>query len=241
MPQYFINREQISGGVCVLSGADFHHLANVRRARPGDKISLRCGAGELFEGEISKVGADFIEAKIISIFEEEKKITLALTLCAALIKGGAADDIVRRATEIGVKKIIPMITERTITGSRDKMNDKLGRWQRIAAEAAKQCLRDDIPLLGEVSSFKDLVKGIAGLKLIAHPEAVLRLNDISRPPDGGATLFIGPEGGFSQTEINIAEATGAIPVCFGTSHLRAETAGTVIPAIIIHNWGYTWT
>ena len=145
----------------------------------------------------------------------------------------------RRAVEIGVNRIIPVITSRTVPDPSKKMDDKMERWRKIVSGAAKQCFRSNIPAVGHPLSFSDVVKkDTSMIKLIAHPGSVTGLRDFlssSEKPDSVA-LLVGPEGGFSDTEINSASGEGWIPVNFGTTHLRAETAAVILPSLVIYQW-----
>jgi 16S rRNA (uracil1498-N3)-methyltransferase len=116
---------------------------------------------------------------------------------------------------------------------------KAGRWRRIADQAAKQCMRADIPAVEGVSPFRDVLEDFRdGARIIAHTGAVVRFADLERP-EGAArvSVLVGPEGGFSPGETAAATDAGWVPVLFGNTHMRAETAAIVIPALVLCLWG----
>lgn len=235
MPQFFVSKDSISAGKCRIDGADFHHLTRARRAVPGEIVMLRCEDRSLVKAEITGVYDDYLEGDILSR-EYPSGGSLELTLYAALLKGGGIDDVIRRAVEVGVSRIIPMITERTIPVLKNNREQKVARWVRITEEAAKQSLRSDIPEVGDPDNFLQLIKRAEGVQIIAHPEAPKKFKECPDPPGNRLSIFIGPEGGFSPSEIKAAEEAGIDMYNFGMNHLRAETAGSVIPAIIIYRW-----
>ncbi len=241
MPRFFLKASNISGSRCVIDGNDFIHLSRVRRVKPGEEIDLRAPDGAALAAKILEIGDHSLTLEIIDKKAEES-ISLNLTLCAALLKGKKFDMVVQKAAETGVARIIPVASERTIPDIEDKEPRKLERWNRIASEAAKQCLRGSIPAVEHVRSFSGLIKeDLPGLKLLAHPGRESRglkgfLKETVKTAD--MALLVGPEGGFSPGEIGLARGGGWIDVNFGLPQLRAETASMVLPAILMYEWGY---
>lgn len=238
MPQFFIKSSDIREGRCVIGGDDFCHLTKVRRVRPGDRIEVRSDEGRLVTARIAVIGTDRLEAEIL----EERFAgapSLEVALCLALLKGKNFDLAVQKATEVGVSRIIPVVTERAVAVPKKESSGKLERWRRIAAEAAKQCLRSDIPAIDDPRSFGDLMKVPPwDVRIIAHTGAERSFLH-RHVPEGrpAVSILVGPEGGFSPREIEDAEAAGWEPLRFGETQLRAETAAIVIPALVINLWG----
>jgi len=241
MPQFFITSSNITGDRCIIDGDDFFHLTRVRRVRQGDEIRLRTADGAALEGRIIHIGDHSMTLEIIDKKAEES-ISLNLTLCAALLKGKKFDTVIQKSVETGVSRIIPVKSERTIPDIEDKEPRKLERWNRIAVEAAKQCLRSTIPVVEGVRNFNALLKEeTAGLKILAHPGKESRgLREFLREAGtfSHSALLVGPEGGFSPHELELARGHGWNDVNFGLPQLRAETASMVLPAILMYEWGF---
>jgi len=240
MPQYFVGPGDLDGGRCTVRGEDFHHLVRVRRIVRGDVIELRLPGGSGVSARVASIGEEALVAEII-----DKKapcvVSLKLMLYASLLKGKKFDLVVQKAAELGVSGIVPVLTERTIPDIGEKESRRLERWNRIAAEAAKQCMRPEVPGVGRVLTFEEAIGEGAGARIIAHPGGGMSARDIRRMEDVSteAALFVGPEGGFSGREIDAAAARGWRVMSFGSTQLRAETAAIVLPAILIYEWSLT--
>ncbi len=237
MPQFFITSSDIRGNRCVISGDDFRHLAAVRRAREGDSLLLRDEGGVLYEARIVSVRSDSLEAEITAVHRGSAP-PMDITLCMALLKGGSFDVALEKAVEVGVSRIVPVVTERTIPRRADEAG-RMRRWSRKAMEAAKQSLRERVPDVDPVISFGEVIESFRdGARIIAHPGAAGSMREFLRAERAvRAVLLVGPEGGFSPGEIRAAEEAGWRPLTFGFSHLRAETAAPLLCGIIIYEWG----
>lgn len=238
MPQFFVKSSDIVEGMVEISGEDFRHLVKVRRVSPGDKIFLRTTDGIGCEAKILSVNSTFLSA----IIEKEYSPgtgSVYLTVYLCILKGTNFELSLQKCVETGVSEIIPVLSERTIPDLKGKSEKKTERWRKIVSEAAKQCLRENIPVLGHPLDFKTAVADSAGeIKLLAHPDGNISIKAILREgnPPVSADLFIGPEGGFSRDELKLAEEKGLKIVSAGANHLRAETAAIVIPSIILYEW-----
>ncbi|MBN2403938.1 MAG: 16S rRNA (uracil(1498)-N(3))-methyltransferase [Spirochaetes bacterium] len=241
MPQFFVKSSDIINNGCKIEGEDFHHLRNVRRAKPGEIIDLRSDNGYVYRGRIGEFDSKSVTVEIVErVMETKRETDLFLTLYMSILKGKAFDLALQKAVEVGVNRIVPVITERTIPVL-DKKDVKWTRWQKIAENAAKQSMRKEIPEVGEVLNFKEaIVNDNPGVKIIAHTENSGKdlkkyLSDKKR--NKYVSLMIGPEGGFSWREISLAEENSWDRIVFGFTDLRAETACIVLPGIIIYEWG----
>ncbi len=239
MPQFFVTSLPDGQGRLVIQGTDFHHLARVRRARAGEVLSLRTADGALLAARIASIGPDHLVAEIIDK-KEARPIPLNLTLCAALLKGKKFDTVIRKAVEIGVARIIPVESERTVPEVGTRADERRARWQRIADEAAKQCLRHGLVGVERLHSFDEALGCCGdGVRMIAHPDERAPGIREFRGEHGDAThaaVLVGPEGGFSAGEIDRARAAGWSMVSFGFTQMRAETAAMVLPALLIYEW-----
>ena len=218
-----------------ISGDDAHHLAYSLRAKRGDKITAVDGAGNCAEIELINFDKDTIKARRVGELKKvvvEKKIILA----DCLPKQNRFDNIIEKATELGVEKIIPLISERTILRPRDGKSE---RWQRIAKEAAEQCARDTIPEIGDVRELDGWLKEISPLKedtlllfcweseLVTTVREVLSVNK-----DKNIIVLIGPEGGFSEREVQAIKSAGGVSVTLGKRILKTDTAAISVLAMI---------
>lgn len=239
MPQFFIKSFKINGSSCVIDGDDFYHLTRVRRIKQGDTVSLRREDGALLTARINDIGGSSITAEILES-RDASDDRIQLTVCAGLLKGKLFDTAVRKFTEIGAAGIIPVISERTVSDISGKEKNKLNRWRKIAEEASKQSMRSSVPAIEDPASFNEVITDIGSpVKIIAHARDSgenLRgyLSRIKKKPD--VSVLIGPEGGFSDREVESAKKHGWVSLKFGNTCLRAETAALIIPAIIIYEW-----
>ncbi len=238
VPQFFIKNEDMADGKAVIRGEDCHHLINVRRVKTGDLLRVRSENGKGYISRISEVGNSEI---FLTMLEETgpNQVPVDISLYMALIKGGNFEFVLQKAVEVGVNRIIPVISSRTVPDPAKKLEEKHTRWGKIISGAAKQCFRSNMPSIEYPLSFADTVKNDNSMmKLIAHPGAVTELRDYlssSEKPES-VSLLVGPEGGFSETEISSASENGWAPVNFGTTHLRAETAAIILPSLLIYQW-----
>jgi len=236
MPQFFIS-EEIIDGRCVLRGDDFHHLIRVRRIRPGERILLREKSGNRIMGRVAEIFDTYLTVDIIDRNENSGN-RLSITLCACLLKGKNFDLAIRMAVEIGVDRILPVISSRTIPGREDRGGHRIERWRKIAREASKQSMRSVIAKIENPVDFNEAVGSeYGGAKIIAHiegPDFKNVLRGYERPMN--AAILTGPEGGFTDSELAVAEGNGWVRSRFGFTSLRAETAAVVIPAILVHEW-----
>jgi 16S rRNA (uracil1498-N3)-methyltransferase len=238
MPQFFIRDEDFKGETAFIRGDDFHHLVNVRRVRKGERIRIRDASGKGYISMVSDITGSGIR---LSVIEESgtvsEQVEVYIYMC--LIKGGNFEYVIQKTVEVGVQRIIPVISERTVPDPGKKMDEKRERWNRIALGAAKQCLRSSIPQIGFPLDFSEAVKEtFSDIKIIAHPEAGTGLREYlsrCRKPDS-VSILVGPEGGFTEREIVSANEAGWVPVNCGTTHLRAETAAVILPSLVLYHW-----
>ena len=238
VPQFFIKESDIDETKATIKGEECHHLINVRRIKIGDILDIRTESGRGFKAEIVNISHSEILLKLLKEIEADQKI-IDIALYMSLLKGGNFEFVIRKAAEVGVNRIIPVYSSRTIPEIEKKAEDKLKRWNKIALSAAKQCLRDNIPVIGHPATFDHAVKNCSGsIKLAAHPGSELELKKfltLKERPES-ASILIGPEGGFTGSELDLASEHGWNIVNFGHTNLRAETAAIIIPSLIIYQW-----
>lgn len=197
------------------------HVLKVLRGRTGDTFEVVDGSGRLFTAEL-RGGR---EAVVIEELAAPSGDDPQVSLYQAVPKGGRMDLVVEKATEIGVARIVPLLTERGIVNPRE---GKVGRWRRVASAASRQSLRLGVPEVAEPVSFEDAVTqvGESGVLLYNDPG----LQPVERVLGPVASLFVGPEGGWSEGEVRLAEEAGIAFGSLGPLRLRSETAGIVAVA-----------
>ena len=221
-----------------ISGADANHLARSLRARRGDKITAVDGAGNCAVLELIDFDKETIKARRVSTLQQvlaERKIILA----DCLPKQNRFDNIIEKATELGVDKIEPLISERTIARpSALRAQSKLERWQRIAKEAAEQCARNTIPQIGEIRTLDDWLKNLPPLDdtlllFCWELEQETTVREVLRSNiDKNIIVLIGSEGGFTEREVNAIKTAGGISVTLGKRILKTDTAAISVLAMI---------
>jgi 16S rRNA (uracil1498-N3)-methyltransferase len=226
----------------VLADGESHHLVAVNRAAAGDTVVVFDGRGSEWICELAD--ADRKAARLrVRFSQRARPMPWRITLGQALPLGGAMDSIVRKATEIGVSRIVPLESERTqVHLDGDRSDRKIGKWQAAALEAAKQCGNPWLPEIGPVtpaSAFMESAKGY-DLKLIASLQpgarslkAVLASYRAAhdRPPTDVLWL-VGPEGDFTPAEMSRSSASGFEPISLGPLVLRCETAAVYALSIL---------
>jgi len=220
----------------LLAADEARHLREVLRLKPGDEVSVFDGEGKEFRARVAQARRDFAELQLDDEIEPARpESPLRITLAVALLKGEKFDLVVQKATELGVTKIVPLITRYADIKLRDESDasKRVARWQRIALEAAKQSGRALVP----------------EVKLPEQLQSVLRPSDpcLMFSEKGGRglteiktdeiTAIIGSEGGWSDEELDEARAAGAQIVTLGGRLLRAETAAITAAVLLQHRFG----
>ncbi|MBN1278463.1 MAG: 16S rRNA (uracil(1498)-N(3))-methyltransferase [Chlorobium sp.] len=222
-----------SGKRILLDGDEFHHLVRVLRKKTGDRIQVTDGCGLHLEVLVTAVGKHELEGDIVAermMARPHTRVTVALSLLKAPQR---FDFFLEKATELGISRIIPMITARTVaqpTGER--VVKKLVRWRNIMLSAARQSRRYYLPEIGEPISF-GTVAALEGFDCRLIPYELSAEPPSSFACTGGKTLFlVGGEGGFTAEEVIQAKAAGFSEISFGRSILRAETAAIFAVSLV---------
>lgn len=235
---FFTEPDEISNGVVTLRGDEARHAARVLRVRVGEAISVADNAGRVVDAVVTRTD-DVVEAQIRGELRYQRTRP-ELWLCQALAKGDKLDDVVEKATEIGVARIVPFVAERSVVRwDERKRRHSVERWRSIAKAAAKQ---SHAPLVATVDEIADDVPAVAagaGLVIVLHEEeaeSVLRSVLPAEPPDSVA-LVVGPEGGLTDDEVSGLVARDARVAGLGPRILRTETAGLVAASIVAFVYG----
>lgn len=227
----------------VLSGSDENHIRTVLRLQEGSRVQVVDGLGNRYRVQLTSVKPGEIRGRVESKEDFQTESPLAIQMGMALLKGNKFDPVLRKSVELGVGRVSPLQTKRSIVRvSEIEAEKKTARWQKIAREAARQSGRSHLP---EVSPTIQTVvefcqeNRTAEIKLVFwEEEDACRLRDVSltNPPRTIAFLS-GPEGGFSLEEIETAWQYGFQSITLGPRILRAETAPIVILSLLQNRWG----
>ncbi len=238
MPKFFVKPESIKDHKIVLDGENAKHIGSVLRAKIGEKIVVGDGQGRDYECEIESIDKKEVIAKIVDIFSNDNEPKVKITLYQGLPKADKMELVIQKCIEIGVDKIVPVKTEHTVVKLDGKEDKKIQRWNKIAEAAAKQCGRGKIPVVENVMSFKEAIESVKKLDSSIIPyenEKDFKIKAFAREFKGESIgIFIGPEGGFSESEIKYAIENGVMPVTLGKRILRTETAGLVATVILLY-------
>lgn len=242
--RFFVAPEALQHSPVRIEGALAHQLCRVLRLRPGDGIELLDNSGEVTSAFLEQVTPSLCLATIVARHRPDTEPRTRLMLYQAISKGHKLDWVCQKATELGVSELVPVATARSIGADLRQVGaGKLTRLQRIAQEAAEQCGRATMPLVRPAIPFAqalmELAPGELALVAALSSESLpLRqaLEQYGSPP-ATVRLYVGPEGGLEDAEIELACAQGVLPVSLGPRTLRTETAGLALLAIVAYALG----
>lgn len=243
MRRLFVPKEQICDEHVLIEGSDAHYLTNVLRLEKGNEILAFDGEGSLYTVEITKTAKGSVEGLVKDVSTSTKDTKIDITLVQGVAKGEKMDYIVQKCTEIGISKIIPILTERTVVKlDEKKKKNRQERWQKIAKEAAKQSRRVMVPEIGEVTTldrFKDTLTTGERTIILWEDELNLGLKTYLQKQDKleKLNIIIGPEGGFSEAEVNKLKEKGVMSISLGSRILRTETAGLATATMVLYELG----
>lgn len=209
-------------------------IAHVLRLKPENDIHLFNGDGFEYTAEIMEMRRDAVVVRVVAQDSGITQLKPSLSVALALIKHDRFEWALQKLTELGADRVIPMLTERTVLSFRvDRAEQRLARWQRIVVEAAEQSGRTKLPSLEPVAELADVLSGRPGehrIVLWEDEQAVGLPNVLSDRP---TLVLVGPEGGFSAAEVDLARKQGAETASLGPFTLRAETAATAAAAMML--------
>ena len=230
--RYFVDRPIVDDRL-MLAGAEAHHLIHVMRARPGTEIVLFDGSGAEFSARIERLRRSEVELAVLARDEIDRELPRVVTLGVALPKGDRQRWLVEKTTELGVARLVPLRTVRSVA---QPVQQALQRLRRTAIEASKQCGRNRLMEIAEPRTWTDFLTDTAGepCRLLGHPaEGVSNTESPwTAHPTDPALLAVGPEGGFTDEEVSMATAAGWQPVDLGPRILRTETAAILLVAVV---------
>lgn len=213
------------------------HAVQVLRLKPGAQLRLFDGQGREVEATLTLVEKRHSQVELGESINNEVESPLNITLLQAVSRGERMDFAIQKAVELGVRTIVPVVTERcNVQLSRDRAQKRLDHWQGVLISACEQSGRAFLPELAPVTDLAEALAENSGeLKLVLDPQATTGFHDIDKPSD--LTLLIGPEGGLSDEEVSCACQQGFTAVQFGPRILRTETAAIAALAVVQTLWG----
>ena len=251
MQHFFVEPSQIRGNRIHITGTDVNHIRNVLRMHPGEEISVSNGTdGREYRCEIDTVTEDEVVCRLMFIKEDGVELPVRITLFQGLPKADKMELIIQKAVELGAYEIVPVATTRSVVKlDEKKARSKTERWQGISEAAAKQSKRAVVPQVLSPMSMKEALGYAAQMNLAAIPyelaegmQATDRFLDEVCKLAAGKTeqdtisqvgILIGPEGGFTEEEIAMAQEKNVCPVSLGRRILRTETAGLAILSVLM--------
>ena len=238
MRYFFIKPSELEDSILSITGPDARHIKTVLRMKPGDKIGLFDAQGFEYEAKIVDCSHGSVKVLLIHRFPSTAESPLQIFVAQAFLKEKKMDGLVRQLTELGIIKWTPFIAERSVSRpDKKQLLARTKRWEKIAKEALKQCRRGGVMKIGETVSFEEMLNlsQFCDFKVAFWEDELQPLSgNLTRPGVQINTVFalIGPEGGFTQKEIEKARDRGFITVGLGPRILRAETA-TIAASVLL--------
>jgi 16S rRNA (uracil1498-N3)-methyltransferase len=255
MNRFFVSKKSFHGQTVLLGSDHAHQLRDVLRMKEGEHIVVLDNEGLEYDVVLTQVRREQVVGQIKEKSPASGEPAVQVTLFQSLLTRDKFEVVLQKCTEVGVTEFVPMVTERSLIRETFIKPEKVDRWQRIITEAAEQSHRGRIPKLSPPVTFEQALGGLADFdcRLITWPapESAIRLADYRGPAEGGLSLrqalradnknvprtvalLIGPEGGFSEREVELAKESGAIPITLGPRILRTETAAIVASALVLY-------
>ncbi|MBC8631186.1 16S rRNA (uracil(1498)-N(3))-methyltransferase [[Eubacterium] tenue] len=241
MDRFFVEKKNVNleNNTCIIEGEDVKHISKVLRCRVGEELEICDNDNNEYICEITNIDKSQVNLNILKRVDIKRESDLKIKVYQGLPKGPKMEMILQKLTEVGVDEIILVQTKRTVVKVDDKKEDKkIERWERIIYEAAKQSKRGKIPKLRGVLSFKEALADMKENDFNIAPYENEKTKTIKQAIKGkyinNIGIFVGPEGGFEDTEINAIEEIGGQSVSLGPRILRTETASLVASSIVLY-------
>jgi 16S rRNA (uracil1498-N3)-methyltransferase len=242
MPTFLVQRENISGDTAVLSGTEAGHMLRSLRLSVGDTFHAFDEEGTRYRMRILEATSRSLRAEILETFAPEAEPPVAVTLLVGLPKADKMDFILEKATELGVSRVVPFRSSRTIPRvDPSDAKKRLLRWERVALAAAKQCGSGRVPEVSGIVPYADALRHAAthdGKIVFYEGERTFSLKGVlnGMPDAKSIALVVGPEGGFSPDEVREAVASGCRCAGLGSRILRVETAALAVLSMVMYHF-----
>ena len=242
MPKFFVKDNQIKNNIIKIENEDVNHIKNVLRMKKDDILQIGVvPKGENYKAKIISLDKNCVECEITEKIEETTESNVSITIFQGVPKFEKMELIIQKNTEIGAKKIVPVMMERTVVKLNSKdMSKKIERWNKIAEIAAKQSGRDIIPVVSSIIKVNEIPENEFDAVFVAYENEkentlkneLLKLKD--KKEKYNIAIIIGPEGGISENEIAIFKEKEYKLISLGKRILRTETAGFVMTSNILY-------
>jgi len=218
---FFSDNIQLGNSTLVISGQEHFHLSKVLREKIGDNIFVMDGNGLMFLCKIIEINKEETNCKILEIFKNYGELKTDISIAVGMIKQKGWEWLIEKSTELGVKKIYPLNTRYS-----ENKNIKQKRDEKIILSATKQCGRSVIPKMFPLTNFDEFITQNKSAKrfILSQNESYSRLNKFVKEANNEIILLVGPEGGFTDKEIEVAIENGYLPIYLSNRRLRTETA-----------------
>lgn len=243
MYRFFIDPEQLEKEEIIIRGKDYNHIHNVLRMRIGEEVLLSDGSEKEYLCQIMDYYIDNQEVvlNIVDVFGNARELPAKITLFQGYPKGDKLELIVQKAVELGVFEIVPVMMKRSVVKLDEKKAvKKVERLNGIALSAAKQSKRGIVPVVKPVMNIKEAVEYAKSMEYIILPYEQATGIEYSRKVVSNVkgkqsvAVFVGPEGGFDLSEVELIESIGGQTITLGHRILRTETAGTTILSLLMY-------
>lgn len=225
MPRFFV--EKIAGEEIIIAGEDARHISRSLRMRTGDSLVVCDTMGVDFDCSIVSIGEREVTLRVLDSHRSKSEPDVEVTLYQGYPKGDKLETVIEKAVELGVSRIVPVLTERSVARpDASAAAKKLERWKRHSLEAAKQCGRGIIPVVEPLLEFSALPERLCenGLAFFCYELGGRPIGELLANKPASVGIFIGPEGGISAAEAEAMAKAGAVAATLGPRILRTETA-----------------
>jgi 16S rRNA (uracil1498-N3)-methyltransferase len=235
MPHFYVKPESITDDFFFIEDEQAHYIANVRRFKVNDEIMIFDGLGKSFKGKITSIAKGKVSGKILS--SSYTNPAFIVNLYTAIPKNERFEWLIEKCAELGISSIIPLNSARSVLTSFS--DNKLDRFKKISISASSQCGRSDIMKICSPIDFSSACKNASNDKSFTNivpweSENVLSINDLfKKEKRSNANIFIGPEGGFENSEIELAKSLNFKTISLGKNILRVETAAIAASVLIL--------
>lgn len=243
MDRFFVEKGNLRREEVVLEGQQAHQIHNVLRKKAGEHIIVLDNLGWEYEIGLKTVRKE----KVTGLIKEKRKAVgepaVEITLFQSLLSREKFEWVLQKCTEVGVRRFVPIVTERSIVRQGSIKPNKIERWQRIIQEAAEQSARGRIPELEKAVNFEKAIAGLEGFdyKLMAHThgqgKSLRQCLKSGEKKIKSVALFIGPQGGFTENEVQSANDNNVAVISLGNRILRTETAAVIASSLILYQLG----
>lgn len=235
MPRFFVNNI-IDDKKIIIDGEDANHIGRSLRMKTGDEITA-CSNGKDYFCRIAAITSDTVCLDVLSSEKSKNEPDIDLTLFQAIPKSDKLETIIQKSVELGVSRIVPVITKRCVSRPDSKsFSKKLKRYRKISAEASKQSGRAIIPEIDGMITLEEASERLSSFdsKIVCYENGGVNFSKTEISKNQKIALFIGSEGGFDPSEIELLKRNGCMPVWLGNRILRCETAPVAAISIIMN-------